>query len=182
MFFDKPERNDEDALVAALVALQRRKEKAASRLGNDFSRVVDHFEKRSKRLEQERRTTSELIRPLVDGLSRIPAAAPPSLVSLTGCAGTRAVAHVRIANESARPTQVSLVVGEPDRARRLPVVSIAPNHFTLAAGESSFVELAIELAAEEPPGTFTLPVECRTPDRRERLQLVVTITERGACR
>lgn len=182
MFFDKRERDDEEALVAALVTLQRRKERATGKPGNDFTRVVDHFEKRSKRLEQERRATNELIRPLVDGLLRLPADAPPSLLSLAGCAGTRAVAHVRIANESGRPAQVSLVVGEPDGARSRAALSIVPNHFSLANGESCFVELAMDLATEEPPGTFTLPLECRASERRERLQLVVTIMERGACR
>lgn len=174
---DDAEREDESALVTALVTLHRQKARQAvrGRGGNSFSEVVEHFERRSRRLAGERHTTEELIGRVLDGAARLPPRPAAGVLEVTGKLGSKTSACVRVVNASEQAAEVSWVVGAALSGEASPPLTFQPPSQTLAAGQSGIVEIGVDLSSYAGSAEVTIPLECRTADRRDRLQLVIRI-------
>lgn len=168
--------DDEQALLEALLLLHRKKTQSAAPEGGsqNFSRVVEHFEHRSRRLEREKRTTQQLLGYLTPG-GDIPTVPKPGVLEIAGRLGAHAVGHVRLVNESEGPVSMFWVVGSPLSGTTPPPVRVTPNPIELASGQSGFAEISADLSNLRQAGSITLPLECRSVARLERLQLVIRV-------
>lgn len=167
--------DDEEALLEALLLLHRKKTQAVAPrgAGEKFSRVVEHFEHRARRLEREKRTTQQLLGYMTPRGDIPPVVAKPGVLEIVGKLGAHAVGHVRLVNESEDPVSMFWVVGLPLSRTAAPPVRFTPNPIQLASGQSGFVEISADLSNLREASSITLPLECRSVARLERLQLII---------
>jgi hypothetical protein len=168
----KQENGEEEALLAALLAMHRRRQaRARPRKGSTYARLLDYFERRGQRLRGERLATSELLERLVPQgppLRRI-----QQELALVGAPGTQAAGRFRVTNRSAAPARFDLVVGEPLEGEARPDVRFEPRHGCLEPGESSLVRVEASLAGLSAGQRITLPLECRWRTGFDRLWLIL---------
>ena len=169
--------DDEDAMLAALLELHRRKqERARPRdLGSNYERILKHFERRGERLRGERLITAELTERLLRGTATLP---PPRLqqeMEITGTPGQTAAGRVRITNRSSVQAQFEIVIGRPLDGSECPSIDFEPRRSELGPGESCLLRVAVNLAGWKSGRSVTIPVECRWGAGFDRLWLVVSI-------
>jgi hypothetical protein len=169
---------EEEALLKALLLLHRKKTQSTAPQGGNkkFSRVVDHFEHRARRLEREKRATQQLLGYLTPG-GDSPPVAKPGILEIVGKRGSHAAGHVRLANESDAPVTMFWVIGAPLSSAAAPPLRFTPNPIELASGQSGLVEISVDLSDWHEKGSITLPLECRSVARLERLQLVIRLED-----
>jgi hypothetical protein len=173
---DRNHAGTEDAVVAALLELHRKKQRAQrpTGKGGGYVRVLEHFEKRGQRLRGERLVTEELLGRLVDAARSLPPPAVQQALEIAGPIGGVALGRFRITNRSAEHTRVDLVVGEPLEGPSPAGITFDPAKPTLAPGETRLVRITVDLETTPAATSSVLPVEARGGGRRDRLWLTVT--------
>lgn len=171
--------DDESALLAALVELHRKKERAARKADGEspYARVLDHFERRGKRLAGERLVTEEMIGRTFESVRSLPPPPVQQELEITGPLGASASGRFRVQNRTERAARVEWVVGEPLEGPSA-ALSFEPPWLELGAGEAAMVRVTADLRGWAEPGSCTLAVECRAGGRRDRLWLTVSAFER----
>jgi hypothetical protein len=168
-------RDRENALLAALVELHRRKAKQA-RSGpadNPYARVLEHFERRGQRLHGERLVTEELIGHAFAAARTLPTAALQQELEIIGAVGATASGRFRVQNRSDAAARIEWVVGEPLEGA-VPVLRFDPPALELAAGGVAMVRVTADLSTCRAAQSCCIAVECRAGGRRDRLWLTVT--------
>lgn len=173
-------RSTEDAILATLVALHRKKVTRARASSGEsaYQRVVEHFSRRGQRLRGERLVTAEMLERLVSAARRLPSAPAQQELAVRGPAGGVAAARLRIVNRTGRPERAELVIGEPEGAHPSSLVVVTPQRFGLESGAAVVVRIAVHLDGWREGDTLTLPIECRRDGRRDRIWVVVSATAR----
>ena len=167
-------RQDEDGLLAALVALHRQKQAPQRRPGTNSGRIIEHFERRGQRLHGERLVTSELVDSLVNGARALPTAPVQQELRIVGPAGGVAAGRFRVTNRSSERAGFELVVGPPlDGGAALPT-TFEPQRGVLDAGGTLLVRVETRVGGAGGGAPRTLPVECRWRGGADRLWLVVS--------
>src|SRR5688572_9104568 len=172
---ERPTSEKEDAAVAALVLLHRRRQERARKHsgGSEYQRVVAHFERRAQRLRGERLATAELVERLLGARDALP---PPSLqreLELRGPARGTAAGRLRLRNASALSRGFELSVGEPLAGARMPEVRLDPQRGTLAPNGECWCRVEVSLPELAAGSAVTLPIHCHWEGGRERIWLVV---------
>jgi hypothetical protein len=175
------DRDSENVLLAALVELHRKKQRNAQRTTGDsaYTRVLEHFEKRGKRLRGEMLLTEELVERSLGGARAMPAQETQQELEIVGPVGDTASGRFRVQNRASHPARIELVVGEP-LAGPTPTLSFEPAQLELHPGATALVRVVADLRVFREPGSCTVPVECRAGGRRDRLWLIVTAFARDA--
>src|SRR3954468_19641807 len=113
--FGSRDSDAEDALLATLVEVHRRKQRGdiAADGGDARARIVAHFARRGQRLRGERLVTAELIDRLFSASEALPPRRNQQEVRIAGRAGGTAAGRLRVSNRSSTPARFELVVGDP---------------------------------------------------------------------
>ena len=172
----------EDAVVAALVELYRKRERARQGGGRPggqgapgtYTRVLQHFEKRGQRLRGERLVTEELLGRLVGAARALPPMKAQQELSITGPLGGVAAGRFRIVNDAPVPVTLEMVVGEPIDGGFRPPLTFEMSRPGLQPGEACLVRVCADLAGLSQPAACEVAVECRAGGRRDRLWLRVS--------
>ena len=177
------DRNQQSGLFAALIELHRKKQQNRRRAtDSEYARVLDHFERRAERLHEERLLTAELVGGAFEAVRSLPRPAAQQELEIIGPLGGTAAGRFRVRNRSHAPVVVECVAGEALSAPS-PSIHFEPSSCELAAGASALIRVAADLVVFRAAGSCTVPVECRSGHRRDRLWLVVTaVDERGGLR
>jgi hypothetical protein len=176
---------EENAMVAALLEVHRRKQRLArSAVPHEaHSRILDHFERRGQRLRGEKLVTAELIERLFAAGAAIPARRPQQEIEIWGQAGGTAAGRARVINRTSASASFELVVGEPTEGKSSVDIRFEPASGTLAPNEALFVRVEASLMDWQAGARITVPVECRWRDGTDRLWLVIAAhTEPGPAR
>lgn len=168
-------------LIAALIELHRRKQRHARAKNGDnaYERVLHHFEQRDKRLRTELLVTEELVERSLGSARALP---PPSVqqeLEISGPLGGTAAGRFRVHNRSDSAAVVEFVVGDAF-AGPAPSLRFEPAYPEVPAGGTTLVKVVADLTAMNEPGSSTVPIECRSSGRRDRLWLIVTAFSRNA--
>lgn len=165
----------EGALVAALLAIHRKKrERAGQRTGATYAGVLEHFERRGQRLRGERLVTAELLERLVAASGEVPPSPVQQELTLVGPSGGTAAGRCRVTNRSPAPCRFELVTGRPLEDIRVGATAVFhPRTGELAPGASSVIRVEVRLVGWAPGTRRTIPVECRWGAGADRLWLVV---------
>lgn len=166
-------REEQNALFAALLELHRSKQQRARKHEGDsaYGRVLDHFERRGKRLAGERVVIEQLLGSALRGEQALPPPVHQELV-ISGALGGSASGRFRVHNRHARAVRVELVTGEPLEGTA-PALRFEPPSFDLAPGAAALVRVVADLGAVRTASTCTVPVECRIEGSHDRLWLVI---------
>jgi len=172
--------DDEDAIVAAMVAMHRQKQGKRDRSVGGYARVVGHFERRGERLRAERLVTEELMSRLLAGARELPPPSEHREMVLVGCAGRAAAGRLRVANRTGEGAPFELVSGEPVDGALRPALTFEPAKGLLDPGETRLVRVEASLAGFAPGDSVTVPVELRFRTGFDRIWLVVRAEDEGA--
>lgn len=159
----------EDAVIAALLAYHRRKQPKPAAAG-EYERIRAHFERRAERLHAERLLTRELVTRLLEGSKNLPPRPRHQELELSGRAGASASGRVRVRNRSKISADYELIVVGPADTIKL---TLEPRSGRLAASESQLVRVSADLRTLAPGESATLALECRWPDGRDRIWLTI---------
>jgi hypothetical protein len=180
---DRAGQDEEDMMLAALLALHRRKQKKARRdPRSDYERVLQGFEARGQRLRGERLMISELVERLFEGSRSLPVRKLQQELEITGPAGAAAAGRFGVTNRSAGRERFELVAGEPMEDGPRPQLVFEPAAGELEPGERLRVRVEAGLQGFEAGASVTVPVECRWRYGRDRLWLVVSARPAGESR
>jgi hypothetical protein len=173
---DRRSSDQEDALLAALLQLHRRRtsERARSAPASSYGRILEHFERRGQRLAGERLITSQIVERLFESTRALPSKGVQQELEIVGRAGGSAAGRFRVTNRSAATATFAFVVGEPAGGSERAPLTFDPPAGELAPGATALVRVEADLRGWRPAETVTLPVECRWPGGRDRLWLVVS--------
>jgi hypothetical protein len=169
------DREEENALLAALVELHRKKQHNTRRASGDgaYARVLEHFERRGKRLRGELLLTEELIERSFGDARKLPPPPAQQELEIVGPMGGTASGRFRVHNRTSHVARVEIVEGEP-LGGSPPPLRFEPGSVEIEAGAAALVRVVADLRAFREPGSCTIPVECRAGFRRDRLWLIVT--------
>src|SRR4051812_31053575 len=148
MNFGSEDGDAEDALLAALVEVHRRKQRGDRVVadgGDARARIVAHFARRGQRLRGERLVTAELIDRLFSASEAMPPRRNQQEVRIAGRAGGTAAGRLRVSNRSSTPARFELVVGDPVEGDRSPIVRLNPAHGDVEPGASEIVRVEAAL-------------------------------------
>jgi hypothetical protein len=178
---DRRNVNEEDAMVAALLALHRRKQECTIYAQSDTSyrRILKHFEQRGERLRGERLVTAELIERLFQGSKALPIRRVERELEIIGPPGGRAAGRIRVTNRSSERARLELVIGSPLDGAHPPKVSFDRRQGELDPGEGGLFRVEANLLGWREGDSVTVPVECRWPRGKDRLWLVVSSRSSG---
>jgi hypothetical protein len=166
---------EEDALLSALLFLHRKKQERAREAEPNprYARILDHFQGRARRLQEERVVTEELLERLFDGGKSLPPGAPHQELTIQGAAGGVAAGRLRVRNAAAETASFELVVGAPLEGERRVLVSCEPKAGTLLAGGTELVRVRADLGDFRAGEVVTVALECRWRTGRDYLWLSV---------
>jgi hypothetical protein len=173
---DRDRRGEEDAFVAALIELHRRKQRAArgASEGGAYARVLQHFETRGQRLRGERLITEELLERLVSSARVLGAAPVQQEIAIAGPVGGIAAGRFRVTNPSSEHVAGDFVVGDPLEGGWRPHLRFTPAQARLDPGGGCLVKVEAALGDAPGPAAVVLPIECRAGGRRDRIWLAIT--------
>jgi hypothetical protein len=165
---------DEDALLAAVVELHRRKlRREPETHDHSYARVLDHFERRNERLSRERSLTELLVRRTFEGAQTLAARAAHQELEIIAPCGGVAVGRFRVLNRSQHPTRVEVIAGGAVVGQS-PPLSFDRSMWELDPNQSEWVRVQADLETWSKPQSCTVPIECRAAGRRDRLWLIVS--------
>jgi hypothetical protein len=176
---------EEDALLSAILYLHRQKQRRALRAqpNSRHARVLDHFQSRARRLQEERLATEEVLERVHEGGRSLPPARPQQELVLSGVARAISAGRLRIRNRSERVADFELCAGDPIEGTRSVPVAFEPARGTLEKGGTLLVRVAADLARCRPGDRLTVPIECRWRTGRDRIWLVIEVdTDEEAAR
>jgi hypothetical protein len=167
---------DEDAILAALLKIHRAKTERTREAGagGSYARILEHFERRGQRLAGEKLMTAEFVERLFEGGKALPRGGPQQELEIAGVTGGAAAGRFRVTNRSSARARFSFVVGDPVDGRARPEVSFDPPEGELEPGQTRLVRVAASLSGWRSGEAVTVPVECRWPEGRDRLWLIVS--------
>jgi hypothetical protein len=171
--------DEEDALVAAIVAMHRKKQATEDRAAGGYAGVVRHFERRGQRLRAERLVTEELVSRLLAGGRALPQPREHREITLVGPAQEVAAGRIRVANRTSDPASFELVSGDAVDGARHPSLTFEPRAGELAPGQTHLVRVEASLAGFAPGETVTVPVELRFRLGFDRIWVVVRAESEG---
>jgi hypothetical protein len=169
------EGSDEDSALAALLALHRKKQlRARADVGRSpYGQVLEHFERRGKRLAGERFVTEQLIGRVFEGTRALTPPRVQQELEISGPLGGRAAGRFRVANRTEQMVNVELVVGEAEHGRA-PKLRFDPPLLELAPHSAAIVRVTVDLSDWTEACSTEVVVECRARGRRDQLWLTVT--------
>jgi hypothetical protein len=165
----------EDAAVAALIELHRRRVQKTQRNAgrSEFERVVNHFERRTERLRGERIATEELVSRLLGGTRTLLRAYPQKELELHGPCGGVATTRLCIHNRARERQSYELTVGSRVDGPVEPEIRIEPRSGALDASTKCWLRLEVSLAGFESGSRITVPIQCHWTGGLERIWLTV---------
>jgi hypothetical protein len=165
----------EDAIVAALVVMHRRREEQARArsASSEYQRAVSQFERQGERLRGERLVTRELVGRLLGANQVLKRAEVQRELEIRGPRGGVAVGRIRIRNAAERARAFELSVGAPASGGVAPVISLEPARGTLAPGGVAFLRVEAQLRTLPMGEPVSLPLHCHWDAGLERIWLVV---------
>lgn len=172
---DGDARADEDAMLAALVEIHRRKQLRARTRNLDATqaRILAHFERRGERLRGERLITSELLDRLFDASAAVPCRRAQQELLIEGPPGGAAIGRFSVTNRSGRSAQFELVLGDPVEGNRPVKVQFEPTTDSREPGQSGLVRVVADLRGWSSGERLTVPVQCRWREGSDRIWLVI---------
>jgi hypothetical protein len=170
--------DEEDAMIAGLLALHRRKQANIRGAGeNEYERIARHFADRAQRLRGERLLTGELIAQLFDGAATLPRARVQQELVLVASPSGRAAGRFSVVNRTPRRAAFELVVGESLALEPRAALALSPAAGSLEPAGKCLVCVEADLHHWPAGATATLPVECRWPEGRDRIWVVLQTPE-----
>jgi hypothetical protein len=173
----------EDAIVAALVLMHRRREEAQARAtGSEYQRVVSQFERQGERLRGERLAARELVGRMLGTHQVLKRAEVQQELEMRGPRGGVAVGRIRIRNAAERARAFELSIGEPLSGGAAPVISLEPPRGRLPPGGTALLRVEAQLRMVAMAEPVTLPLHCHWDAGLERIWLVVRAEPSGELR
>jgi len=165
----------EAAMLSAFLYLHRQKQNRAERAQPNprYARVLDHFQTRARRLQDERVVTEEVIERVLEGGKRLPPRPAQQELELVGVAGGTAAGRVRIRNRSERLADFELCIGQAVAGAVPVAIECQPPRGALAAGDTALVRVAADLGRFRAGDSVTVPIECRWRTGHDYLWLVI---------